>query len=185
MTQDVTIMNKVNNRELLKKMMKHKFPEFRIDDGHRYFAIYEKGYNTCIRFNLNNSYDFTFSIKALNSKGNPARINGILNMLDIEESMKKIEELIVKVRAYDIHNRNQVAKQKQINSLNDIIIAGMLQKCPMLSKAFEAKTRSAKNFCRKTFNNNTGTLRIDAKFTIKNSSKLVKVFEALEEALKD
>ena len=45
MTQDVTIMNKVNNRELLKKMMKHKFPEFRIYDGRRYFAIYEEGYN--------------------------------------------------------------------------------------------------------------------------------------------
>ena len=66
MTQDVTIMNKVNNRELLTKMIHHKFPGFRIDNGHRYFNIYDGIYNTCIRFNLNNSYDFTFSIKALN-----------------------------------------------------------------------------------------------------------------------
>ena len=70
-------------------------------------------------------------------------------MLDIEESMKKIEELIVKVRAYDIHNRNQVAKQKQINSINDIIIAGMLQNVRCRVKLLKPRLVARKIFARK------------------------------------
>ena len=182
-------MNARDTLVLFKQFFKAKHPEISFDISNSYFYIYNHSRNQHQYFGLRFKYvenkTFRCNYKAINSKGNPSSHNIQISLDDFEKCHEEIMKAIEKSNAYLIHMNIERNKQKQINSLNDIIIAGMLQKCPMLSKAFEAKTRGAKNFCKKTFNNNTGTLRIDAKLTIKNSSKLVKVFEALEEALKD
>jgi hypothetical protein len=128
--------------------------------------------------------DYECAYKALNKKGNPARINAHIDMSkSFDECLSAMLQIFDNIRAYNNYTSLQQSKQKQINSLNDIVIHGLMNKYPTVTKAFNACNRNAKNFCNKKFKN--GKLVIDAKFTITEVSKLDKVFEALEEALKE
>lgn len=172
--------------QLFKKYCDEKASGFVFDIGGgsaTYFYIRSNSTDTryLLKFDYTENKIFKCRYKTLNRKSNPTKRVIQIDLDDYDKCYNEIAKVIKEIIAFNNYEAIQKSKQKQINALNDIVISGALQRYPLLSKAFAAKSRGAKNFCQKTFIN--GALRIDAKLLIRDASKLKNVFEALEEAL--
>lgn len=176
-------MNVRDQIRLFKKCMQDKGLACKIDIFSMGFYCIISSYSS-LRFTYNSMNEmFECKYTALNKNGNKSRKTLSISLSDYDKCFEDIMLVSEKIKEYQNYVSLERSKRKQINALSSIVISGALQKYPILTKAFDAKTRGAKNFCKKTFKDDV--LILETKLRIKDPMKLVKIFEALEEALKE